>query len=135
MAYYIAPMDKSSDLEGTPLTPLSLHLLLALAERDEHGYGLMKRVREASGGRLKPATGTVYLALQRLEEDGLIVEAPAAKSPPDERQRRIYRLTPLGRKTVRREAERLAGIVARAAELKLLSRKAVAALAGGESDG
>lgn len=133
--YYIARMGKNPDVDRSPLTPLSLHLLLALAERDEHGYSLMKRVRETSGGRLKPATGTVYLALQRLQEDGLVADAPEAKSPRDERQRRFYRLTPLGRKTLRREAERLAGIVARAAELDLLSRKAVAALAGGESDG
>lgn len=116
------------------LTPLTLHLLLALAERDEHGYGLMKRVRETSRGQLKPATGTVYLALQRLEEEGLVEDAPGPRARVDDRPRRYYRLTARGRKTVRQEAERLAQVVARAADLDLLSARALAALTG-ESDG
>ena len=58
-----------------PLTPLSLHILLALAAGDNHGYGLMKEVRERTNGTINPATGTVYLALQRLEDEGLVAVA------------------------------------------------------------
>ena len=117
----MAPRDPS---DFVPLTPLTLHILLSLAGEDQHGYGLMKEVRERTDGRLNPATGTVYLALQRLEDDGMIQTQRRHRAGEDER-RRYYRLTAFGKRVVSAEVERLASIVGLAADRKLLTPAAL----------
>ncbi len=57
-----------------PLTALWYGILLALADEPRHGYGTIKEIEARTGGEMSPGTGTVYLALHRLEEDGLVVE-------------------------------------------------------------
>ena len=91
-----------------PLTPLWFNILLALADESRHGYAILKEIERRTEGQMRPATGTVYLALQRLEEDRLIAEATGKKTPTDKRRRRWYRLTPFGRLVMKAEAERLA---------------------------
>lgn len=89
-----------------PLTPLWYNILLAITDEPRHGYAIIKEIESRTRGDLVPATGTVYLALQRLLEEGLIGEVPA--EPDKDRRRRRYGLTPLGRDVVAAEARRLA---------------------------
>ena len=101
-----------------PLTHLSLQVLLALADEDRHGYGIIKEVEHRTEGRIKAATGTLYTALQRLMDGGLI-ELTGEEDERDAR-RRLYRLTPLGRRVARAEVERLADVVRVAEEKRLV---------------
>jgi DNA-binding PadR family transcriptional regulator len=100
-----------------PLTPLSTGILLALAAEDLHGYALMKAVEEQSGGVLTSGTGTLYAALARLLEDGLIVECEGV--PQDQRRGKTYTISEAGRGLLRAETSRLAAIVRRAREVQV----------------
>ncbi len=92
-----------------PLTTLWYSILLAMADAPRHGYGIIKEIELRTGGTMSPATGTVYLALRRLEEDGLIGESQEAvgEPPADRRRRRWYELTPFGRDVLVAETRRL----------------------------
>jgi len=98
-----------------PLTPLSTGILLALAAEELHGYALMKAVDEQSGGVLTSGTGTLYAALTRLLEDGLI--EVCERAPGDQRRGKSYTISEAGRKLLREEAGRLDAIVRRAREV------------------
>ena len=89
--------------ERLPLTPPVFHILLALAEEERHGYGIMQDVARQTDGALQLGPGTLYGCLKRMLAAGLVEES-------DER-RRYYRMTTLGKRTVRTEAQRLAGAV------------------------
>lgn len=91
----------------SPLTPLSLSLLVTLGGGDAHGYALLRSVEEGSRGRLRPGTGSLYAALQRLMEEGLIMESPSRPADDDDARRKYYRITEAGRKAVAAEARRL----------------------------
>ncbi|MEQ8330089.1 MAG: PadR family transcriptional regulator [Longimicrobiales bacterium] len=93
-----------------PLTPLSTAILLALAKEELHGYALMQEVEVQSAGVLAPGTGTLYSALMRLLDDGLIEEGDAPR--PDGRRGRSYRISSQGRELLRAEAERLDRVLA-----------------------
>lgn len=95
----------------SPITPLSMALLVALGREDQHGYALLREVEERSGGRLRPGTGSLYAALQRLMEEGLIVESPERPAAEDDRRRKYYRITRLGRDAVADEARRMQGLL------------------------
>jgi DNA-binding PadR family transcriptional regulator len=93
-----------------PLSPRVFHILLALAEGTCHGYRLMLSVEANSQGRVRIGPGTLYEALHRLCEQGLIDEVEEGKRPKtDGRRQRYYRLARLGKRVLRAEAERLAG--------------------------
>jgi PadR family transcriptional regulator, regulatory protein PadR len=77
-------------------------LLAALADGPRHGYAVIETLRDASGGRLDLPTGTIYPALRRLEDDGLI---RGTWSVVDGRRRRSYRLTASGRRALARERD------------------------------
>jgi DNA-binding PadR family transcriptional regulator len=89
------------------LKPADFHILLALAQGPRHGYGIMKEVDSESRGAVRLEIGSLYRLLARLLETGLIEDAAADA---DER-RRFYRITRTGRRTLKTEAERLAGLV------------------------
>jgi DNA-binding PadR family transcriptional regulator len=99
-----------------PLPSAAFQILLALAEEDLHGYGIMRQVEDQTKGRMRLGPGTLYSSIQGLLEENLIQEIEA--TPTDER-RRYYRLTAAGRKLARSEAERLADLlrVARAKKI------------------
>jgi DNA-binding PadR family transcriptional regulator len=101
-----------------PLTPVALHVLLALADGERHGYGIMLEVRERTGGRVRLGPGTLYGAIKRLKEGGVIEESGTRPDPEaDDERRCYYRLTGFGREVLEAEVERLDGLV-RAARRK-----------------
>jgi DNA-binding PadR family transcriptional regulator len=89
----------------SPLKPADFHILLVLVEGPRHGYGIMKEVERESAGDLRLEIGSLYRLLARMLDRGLIEEADG-----DER-RRYYRISRLGRRILKAEAERLAGMV------------------------
>ena len=95
-----------------PLTPLSTAILLGLAEGARHGYAIMKEVERQTDGRLSPGAGSLYAALQRLLDDGLIATAPAgAAGEPASARRRYYVLEDRGRAVARAELLRMARVI------------------------
>jgi DNA-binding PadR family transcriptional regulator len=88
-----------------PLTPVAFEVLLALGEGMRHGYAIMREVEARSVGRsIHP--GTLYRALGRLVDEGLLEELEPPESEEDER-RRYYAITSLGRRVASAEANRL----------------------------
>jgi len=99
------------------LTPAVLHILLALAGGERHGYALMQEVPALSAGRVRLGPGTLYRSLQELLDLGWIEEGPP---DPADARRRVYRLSRRGRTTLRREMARLDALVAAARERRVL---------------
>lgn len=98
--------------EFIPLKPQWFHILLALSDQDQHGYGIMQEVLERTGGKMHLWPPTLYGSLKRLVEAGLVAESdkrPAAEL--DDARRRYYRLTPLGRRVLATETARLEELV------------------------
>src|SRR5580704_7969953 len=97
------------------LSPAALHILLALAAEDRHGYGIMQEVARQSEGQYKLGPGTLYDNLQKLMELSFVQEASARRSANDDPRRRYYKLTPAGRGLLAAEIKRLEGVVREAA--------------------
>jgi len=112
--------------DALPLTPLSMAILLALADRDRHGYALMKEIERQTDGALKPGTGSLYAALQRLMDDGLIDESPELPAPEHDQRRRYYRITAAGRDLVLAEARRMMRVLDVARDKRLAPQLAPA---------
>ena len=93
--------------ELLPLTPLSIAILLALAEEPRHGYGIIKALDADTDGRLVPAAGTLYAALQRMVDDALIEETAVLDESGGDARRRYYALTAFGRQVATAELRRL----------------------------
>ena len=94
-----------------PLTPLSYHVLLALVESDRHGYAILRDIEERAAGAVRPGTGTLYAAIQRLVDEGALEESTARRASDDDARRRYYRLTAFGRALARAETLRLARLL------------------------
>jgi DNA-binding PadR family transcriptional regulator len=95
-----------------PLPPATFHILLAVADDERHGYGIIQDVAARTNGSLRLSPGTLYRSIQRMLEQGLLIEVkerPAA--PADDERRRYYRITPLGRLVAEAEARRLVQLV------------------------
>jgi DNA-binding PadR family transcriptional regulator len=101
-------MDRSK-----PLPAASLHIVLALLAGELHGYALMRRVSELSDGAVQMGPGTLYGTLNRLVDDGLIVETTDRSDRDDSERRRYYELTAAGRTTALEELSRLTTLVSR----------------------
>src|ERR1700694_3777449 len=100
-----------------PLSPATLHILLALAAEDRHGYGIMQEVTRQSEGQYKLGPGTLYDNLQKLMEQGMVEDAPR-RSQYDDPRRHYYRLTAFVRRVLSAEIARLEAVV-REAKLHL----------------
>lgn len=111
-------MARSPASRPSPLANLSYYVLLALADGEAHGWAIVKRIREITERTSNPSSGSLYLAMVRLEDEGLIAEV-AAPAGQDAR-RRYYKLTAAGRRAAREESHRLARLVSRARALELL---------------
>src|SRR5436190_2745024 len=106
-------MPKTQTLEDLlPLTPPVFHILLALTDEERHGYGIMQDVASQTGDALQLGPGTLYGCLKRMLAAGLVEESVERPDPAlDDERRRYYRMTPLGKRVVRAEAQRLTGAV------------------------
>lgn len=113
-------MDRSRLDVHLPLTPVAFEILLALADGEQHGYRIMHEVEARSDGQVTLHPGTLYRALARLLESGLIEELGERPARGDDERRRYYRLSPLGVAVARAEAQRLASQVAAARSRRLL---------------
>jgi DNA-binding PadR family transcriptional regulator len=103
-----------------PLTPAVFHILLALADNERHGYGIMQEIGRRTDGKLRMGPGTLYGSIKRMLADGLIEKSGERPDPAlDDERRHYYRLTDFGQRVVRAEAQRLAQLVnvARAKQL------------------
>ena len=109
--------------EFLPLTPALFHILLALADKERHGYHIMREVDERTGGNVKLGPGTLYGSIKRMMTDGLIEELEERPDPElDDERRRYYRLTDFGFRVASAEAQRLEQMVRSARAKKLLPR-------------
>ena len=102
-----------------PLGDLPFHVLLALGAGASHGYAVGKEIEARTDGRLRPTTGSLYQALRRMSESGLIERAPEETRISTDGRRQYFRLTPLGREVARAEAGRLHDLVRLAAQRDL----------------
>lgn len=96
-----------------PLSPTVLHILLSLAEGARHGYAIKQEAESRSEGAVRLGPGTLYEAIQRLQDAGLIRETSGEGDPLNgqEAQRRYYALTPRGRRLLRDEIQQLGRLV------------------------
>jgi DNA-binding PadR family transcriptional regulator len=107
--------------EPPPLAPHWFQILLALADRDLHGLGVMHEVLERTGGHMRLWPGMLYRNLDRLVTEGFVVEIePPRLAETGGGRPRYFRITPAGRRACAAEARRLAGLVAVARQKNLL---------------
>jgi DNA-binding PadR family transcriptional regulator len=106
------------DPSSPPLSTAAQYILLALACKDLHGYGIVQEVTQLAGGSYRVGPGTLYDNLKKLMNAGLVVDAPRAAGKDKEDDRRFYRITPDGRKILTAEIARLESIVAAHSRLR-----------------
>jgi len=104
-----------------PLAPSTFDILLALADGEQHGYGIMKEVANRSGGEVEIGAGTLYGALKRLLAAGVVEETERDDPDAEDTRRRYYRLTRYGVEVARAEARRLAKAVHEAHRKRLIT--------------
>jgi DNA-binding PadR family transcriptional regulator len=103
-----------------PLTPANVHILLALADEDRHGYGIMQEVARLTEGAVRMGPGTLYGTIKRLLAARYIEEADERPDPAlDDERRRYYRITAAGRRALQAETARASTLVAAARAKKV----------------
>jgi DNA-binding PadR family transcriptional regulator len=108
--------------EMLPLTQAVFHILLALADSERHGYGIMQEIAARTNGSMRMGPGTLYGSIKRMLADGLIEASDERPDPElDDERRHYYRLTNFGQRVVRAEAQRLEQVVRIAKAKRLLS--------------
>ena len=118
----------SADLAGAdsflPLPTAVFHILVALADRDRHGYSIMQDVASRTDGNVRLSAGTLYSSIRRMLEAGMVEELRESPDPDsqDER-RRYYRLTRFGRLVAMAEARRLSDLLSQARDTGLIPKK------------
>lgn len=115
-------MTSSNPQDQLPLTPVVLHILLALADErhGKHGYAVAREVEELTDGQIRMGPGTLYGSFQRMLDAGLIEERRARAGSDEDDRRRYYRVTPFGRRVLGLELSRLASVVEIARRKQLL---------------
>jgi len=108
---------------NTPLTTPVFQILLSLTDGDRHGYAIIQDILARTDGEVRLTASTLYAAIKRLLDAGLLQEIDAPEETGGA-PRRCYRITKAGRQLAQREAERLARAVAMARDKRLLPRKA-----------
>ena len=104
--------DKESIDALLPLQPTSFHILLSLADEDRHGYAIIQDIAGRTNGEIKLSAGTLYRSIQRLQEQGLIVETRTRPAPEeDDERRRYYSITTLGKAAAQAEVRRLQSLL------------------------
>lgn len=110
----------TSDAGHVPLRPVEFQILLSLSKKERHGYAILQDAESRTGGEVAPGLATLYRALRRMEDQGLVEESERASGPDDDERRRYYRITEEGRSLARAEARRLEMLVQAAADADLL---------------
>lgn len=105
-----------------PLPPATLHILLAVAETDRHGYAIMQDVEARTNGELRLSAGTLYRAVARMVEQGLLTEVEKRRTRADDERRRYYRITSFGLSVARADVRRLMQLVRHAQARGLMPR-------------
>jgi DNA-binding PadR family transcriptional regulator len=118
------PKDVSDPDSFLPLPTAVFHILVALADRDRHGYSIMQDVAARTDGKVRLSAGTLYSSIRRMLEQGLVEELRDSPDPAsqDER-RRYYRLTKLGRQAAVADARRLNDLLSQARATGLIPKK------------
>jgi DNA-binding PadR family transcriptional regulator len=107
-----------------PLHKDTFHILVALSDRDRHGYSILQDISARTGGQMKLRPSSLYSSIHRMLDDGLIEELDERPDPEnDDERRRYYRITPLGRRTAIAEARRLERLLADARATGLLPKR------------
>ena len=107
-----------------PLSRDTFHILVALADKERHGYSIMQDVHERTGGAVRLSPSTLYSAVKRLLEEGLIEELADRPDPDhDDQRRRYYRLTKAGRRAAAEEAKHLEKLLADARSSGLVPKR------------
>jgi DNA-binding PadR family transcriptional regulator len=109
-----------NDSKNPPLSAATLHILLALADEDLHGYGIIQKAARQSQKQYRLGPGTLYDNLKKLMEQGLVVDNPTSLN--SEADKRLYRLTSEGRALLSVELDRLKNVL-REAELAVRTRR------------
>ncbi len=106
--------DKGGDPAfASPLSPVVVQIMIALGAGERHGYAIMQEVEEYTGGKVVLAPGTLYRAIKRMLDTGLIVEVPDRPvAAGDDERRRYYRLTDAGHRAAAAERQRMVEMVA-----------------------
>jgi DNA-binding PadR family transcriptional regulator len=101
--------------ELLPLQAAVFHILVALADRERHGYGIMQDIAARTGGKMRISPGTLYGSIKRMIEQGPIQECDERPDPElDDERRRYYRITAFGRSVAGAETERLSKLIGQA---------------------
>ena len=122
----VSGMSAKENAAQTPLTPAVLHILLALAEGERHGYAIAQEIETATEGDIHMGPGTLYGSIRRMLSAGLIDESPRRRRPDDDERRRYYRMTPQGRRLLEAELSRLTRVVRVARGKRILRDPGVA---------
>src|SRR5512144_1526024 len=100
-------LDRAEIESLLPLPEASFHVLMALADGEKHGYAILQDVADRTRGEVRLGAGTLYRGIQRMLEQGLVVESDEWPDPElDDERRRYYRITPLGAAVAQAEASR-----------------------------
>lgn len=111
--------DASSRL---PLKPTDYQVLFVLSRGERHGYAMVKAIEERTAGRIQLEPSNLYRRIRRLMRERLVEESEERPAPElDDARRRYYALTPLGRKVLVAEAERMRSLVLEAEAERLLT--------------
>ena len=95
-----------------PLPAATFHILMAVADEDRHGYAIIQDVAARTNGELKLSAGTLYRSIQRMLEQGLLIETSERPAPDeDDERRRYYRITEYGVDVAKAETRRLQNLV------------------------
>ena len=95
-----------------PLQSSTFYILMALGDGERHGYAIIQDISERTDGNVKLSAGTLYRSIQRMLEQGLIVESHRRPAPADDdERRRYYALSPFGSAVARAELKRLSGLI------------------------
>ena len=112
-------------MSATKLTAAEFHILLALADGDRHGLGIVDEVERRTEGEVMLGPGILYGSLKRMVEEGLVEEAAERPDPEhDDPRRRYYHITELGNSAARTEASKWARVVKVAQEKEILDKRA-----------
>lgn len=124
MKVYLMEIDFPSPESLLPLPTATFHVLVALADRERHGYSILQDVAARTEGKVRLSAATLYSSIRRMLEQGLVAELRESPDPEsqDER-RRYYRLTDFGRQVAVAESERLMAMLSQARETGLIPKK------------